>query len=326
MIRNKKRRKRERNKRIVFASFVSFVTVFFIGYFLLINAQEEPPEEPEKEEDATEEIAHSAPMDELDMDVAAALSVHWDGEKERVLYEKNPDTALPIASISKIMTALVVKKNYDLDQEIGIREEDVIFRSGFEDFRAWSGTSIEEMLYPMLIESNNSSAPALATVSGRFLDVENDPVDRFVKEMNRKAEDIGLHNTEFINPSGLDEKNGANQSTARNVVKLAQHTLSETDIFDILSHPSYRLYSPSGNLYYTSINTNEFLLDGREKGWRERIVGGKTGRTHRALECLLMVVESPSGEGYLINVVLGTDDRFGEMEKLLDFVHDTYDL
>jgi len=261
-----------------------------------------------------------------EIDVAGAISLYYDKSGEKILYEKNADESLPIASISKLMTALIVFENYNLEKPMLVTENDIITRTEFRDFRAWRETSVEEMIYPMIIESNNSAAFALALIGNRFFDIEEgvDSVDYFVKKMNEKAREIGLENTNFINPSGLDGRGEYNLSTAREVAIFAKHIIKEKEIiFEISKIPSYSLYSPDRFAQYKIINTNTFLHENKD-GWKEKIIGGKTGWTYAAYGCLLMVIKSPERNGYVINVVLGAEDRFKEMEKLTDYVFENY--
>ncbi len=262
---------------------------------------------------------------DLSINAGGVLSIYYDKEREKVLFEKNADQEFPIASISKIMTAHVVLKNYNLNESLKVTEYDVISRTEFRDFRAWNGTKIEEIIYPMIIESNNSAAFSLALISNRFLDNNtDDAVERFVKEMNKEAEEIGLIKTHFINPSGLDAKDRYNQSTAREVSMLAKYIIKQnSEIFEISRMPYYRLYSPDKTVYYDAFTTNVFLSDSK-KSWTDKIYGGKTGWTRAAFGCLLLVLEVPETGGYIINVVLGAEERFLEMEKLIDYVYESY--
>ena len=258
------------------------------------------------------------------VDAAAAFSIYYGENNEKVLYEENADKILPIASISKIMTALVVLENYKLEEEMMVAEYDVTSRTEFRDFRAWPQTTVGDIIYPMLIESNNSGAFALALISDRFLDTENEPVEGFVSKMNEKANSLGLEKTTFINPSGLDGKEKYNNSSAREIAIFAKHIIeNKPKIFEILEMPSYRLYSPDRMAYYDAINTNAFLRDDEEE-WQEHIIGGKTGWTRAAFGCLLIVLEAPDKKGYIVNVILGAEDRFKEMRKLINFVYDSY--
>jgi serine-type D-Ala-D-Ala carboxypeptidase (penicillin-binding protein 5/6) len=320
-----------RDKKTIIVSFL-MVILFFLGIFFafqkniyrffyhLVNKSETIIEEENP-------IVYPKLSDEkeiLTINAEAVFSLYYDLNQEKVLFEKNPDKKLPIASISKIMTALVVFENYDLEEKMEVTEYDVISRTEFRDFRAWSDTKIDEMLYPMIIESNNSAAFALALISNRFFEDAGDPVENFVYEMNRKAKEIGLKETNFINPSGLDGRDEYNESTARDVALFAKYLIkNENKIFEISKMPSYRLYSSDKTVYYDALSTNVFLHH-QKKDWSEKIYGGKTGFTWAAFGCLLLILEAPKSDGYIINVVLGAEDRFLEMEKLVDYIYDSY--
>ncbi len=258
------------------------------------------------------------------IEAEGAFSLYYDTDNQKVLYEKNPDTEMPIASITKMMTALVAFEKYDLNDSIEVTESDIVTRTEFRDFRAWNKTTIEELLYQMIIESNNSGAFAIALISDRFLKQNNGSVETFVLDMNRMAKEIGLERTAFINPSGLDTKDNYNSSTPREIALFSKYLIENNGlILNISKMPSYRLYSPDKTIYYEALNTNVFLREG-DKEWQERIVGGKTGWTRTALGCLFVVLEAPQGDGYIINVVLGAEDRFLEMEKLINYVEEAY--
>ncbi len=323
-IRNRKRELRHQKKLWIFTSLL----LFLLGGFFVIRAITPEKGSVEEGKSKGEEVTLYPVLvndgESPNLDVAAAASFYWDGEREKMLYKENEDDLLPIASISKLMTALVVKENYDMDEPVLITEEDVVTRSEFRDFRAFYETKIGEMIYPMVIESNNSAAFALALISDRFLEeTDEDPVKSFVNKMNRKARNIGLKETKFINPSGLDGRGSYNLSTAREIIDFSKYLLTETEIFEISQKPSYRLFSPDRMVYYESVNTNDFLHTSSPK-W-DSIVGGKTGWTHAAFGCLLLVLEAPEEDGYIINVILGAEDRFLEMEKLVDYVHVAYE-
>ena len=132
--------------------------------------------------------------------------------------------------------------------------------------------------------------------------------------MNLTAEALGLQKTHFINVTGLDPEDSAeiNYSSARDLTLLAQELLESSLIRQILSTHKINLYGPE------LINTNEFL--GRISG----VIGGKTGFTDNALGCFLLILKAPQDNGYLINVVLGADDRFVEMEKLINWLNEAY--
>ena len=226
---------------------------------------------------------------------------------EKILFEKNSQRILPIASLTKLMTADIVLKNYDLSQEIKISEKAVNQEEKLGKLETGKIFSVKYLLYPLLMESSNDAAYALAEVIG---------LRTFIDSMNLEAKNLLLDNTHFLNPTGLDSENSndsINYSTAKDLVKLTGYLLKEQPlIWEILSTPKFDLYGPE------LININKLLEE------IPGIVGGKTGYTEKALGCFLLVTKAPNSNDYLINVILGSEDRFGEMKKLIDWLNQAY--
>lgn len=245
---------------------------------------------------------------EIQADSAISLFLNDNG-KEKILYEKNSDKALPIASVSKLMTALVVLDNYDLEKEIEISKTAVNQEESLGKLQEGKIFPVKYLLYPLLMESSNDAAFSLSN------DYDGITMSNFVKLMNEKAQELNLQNTLFVNPSGLDPDNPkgrVNYSNVKDLTKLGKELLKKPLIWKILSTKKYVNYGPE------LFNTNE-LLD-KIPG----IVGGKTGYTQRANGCMFLVIKSPKNKGYVINVVLGSDNRFGDMEMLVEWVKENY--
>ncbi len=256
-------------------------------------------------------------VSDLEINAKAAISVLIDDKgNHRVLFEKNGQEQLPIASLTKLMTAFIVLEHYDISKEITISEKAANHygdRRGLEQGRTFS---TEYLLYPLLMESNNGAAFALAN------DYEKMTEKVFLELMNKKAEEYGLNNTFFSNPSGLDPENinQINRSTAYDLVNLIEILLNKPIIWQILSIPKYSEYGPE------LTNTNLFLIN-NNTDWHEKIVGGKTGYTKEAGGCLILVLKMPRGQGHLISIVLGTQERdlrFDEMKNLIDWLKSAY--
>jgi len=253
-------------------------------------------------------------VDGLQIKAKSAISVEVNKNgQERILYENNSREGLPIASITKLMTALVVfdlNETYDPSQLITISKEALGQEGSLEygDLLLGEKLSVENFLNLMLIESSNDAAFALA---------ESISKSAFVDLMNYYAEDLGLANTKFFNPTGLDEiepGKESNFSTASDLSLLAEYILKNyPQIFEITARKNYEIFSPDGTLrYFIPQNTNELL------GEISGIIGGKTGSTILANGCLLLVVDGKEKGSYIINVVLGSNDRFGDMRKLVE--------
>jgi len=258
---------------------------------------------------------------DLNIEAKAALAIllnNYGGEK--ILFEKNPNEVLPIASLSKLMTVDVIFKNYDLTKEITITKEAVAQEGDFGKLKVGDVLTVKQLLYPLLIESSNDAAFALAN------DYDGTDEKTFVGMMNEDAQNLDLHNTRFVNSSGLDPEPqepkekipalpaGGNVSSARDLSQLIKRLLEIPLVWEILSTPKINLYGE------TLTSTNKLL--GKIPG----IIGGKTGYTDTALGCFVLVTEAPEGKGRIINVILGTPiaGRFSEMEKLINWTRESY--
>jgi len=234
--------------------------------------------------------------------------------EEKILFEKNTDQRLPIASLSKLMTALVVLDNYDLSKEITVSKEAVSQEENFGKLETGNVFTVEYLLYPLLMESSNDAAFSLAN------DYDGMTVEKFVDLMNYTGQKLNLTDTFFVNPSGLDPEpeepqTKINYSTVTDLEKLTKELLKKPLIWEILSTQKYNLYGPE------LINTNELL------GEIAGVLGGKTGYTDTAGGCMVLVTRAPKDEGLLINVILGSDGgngRFGEMKKLVNWANAAY--
>jgi len=254
--------------------------------------------------------------EELNLEITAksAISVKIDEmENEKILFQKNINKNLPIASLTKLMTALVVledKENYDFSQVVTVSEKAISQDEDFGNLKIKDKLSVEDLLHIMLIESSNDAAYALA---------EKIEVEKFVEKMNQKAKTLGLDNTYFINPSGLDSEDPEipnNLSTVKDLVKLAQYILDQHPIIlDISSKMAYEVLDSWGQFHHLAATKNGLSEEIPD------IIGGKTGFTNEAGGCMLLVLKDK--DGYLINVILGTESpeaRLEEMKKLINWV------
>lgn len=271
------------------------------------------------EQELAAQLAEARPIrrrntPDLSLQANSALSIFTnENGKEKILFEKNSDTPLPIASLTKLMSALVAMEEYPTNQKIAMSPT-ILAEEGDTGFlRVEDVFTVKDLLYLLLIESSNDAAAALADPIGREV---------FVERMNEQARSLGLQNTVFFNPTGLDSDEPANYSTTRELSALTSHILENyPQIFDILGLREFDLFTLQEEFHHTMVNTNELLHDA---SWQVPILGGKTGWTPLAQGCLLLVVESPKKNGLLISVILGSEDRFGEMRKMVDWAYQSY--
>ena len=247
-------------------------------------------------ENNTEDYVQPAPVPEIDAESAISVESNL-SDLNKVLFEKSSDAKLAIASLTKLMTAVVVLDNYDLTKNITVDEAADSQDPMKQDVRLGDTMPAESFLEIMLVKSSNKSAYTLSEVIGE---------QEFVNFMNQKAKDLGLENTFFADPTGLSPKN---ISTANDLAKLAEYILKNYSKIADISRVKELDVPKFGKV----ANTDELL------GQIPEIVCSKTGFTTQAKGCLLLVVSNPKNNDYIINIILGADDRFSEMKKLIDW-------
>lgn len=247
-------------------------------------------------------------VEDLQVDSEAAISVEADmAGSDKILFKKNEQEKLVPASLVKLMTAIVSLENYGLSEKILISKTTDMKEDEQGFLIETESMSVENLLYIMLIESNNHAAYSLSqAVAPR----------NFIELMNNKAKALGLKDTYFVDSTGLSSEN---YSTAEDLAKLAKQILKDYPLIaEISKIKEFDLYNEDGSFYKKLVNTNKLLSEIPDS------VGGKTGFTEEAKECLLLVVKNSKDNSYLINVVLGSDDRFSEMKKMIDWVEKAY--
>ena len=252
----------------------------------------------------------AAPALSIRGESAESLWVSADGSEQKVLFSKNPDEPLLIASLTKLMTADLVLENYKLDAPVTVSDT-AINQGG--SFQAGQTVAVKTLLSAMMIDSDNSAAYALSEKMG---------AGNFVMLMNQKAQALGLTNTIYYNAVGFGRKN---HSTANDLAKLVAWILKdEPSVFPISVTPSYEVRDVGGAFLFEARNTDTLVGD-KTLAWADRIVGNKTGKNDDAGECLALVVKAPSGDGYIITIVLKSPDRFSDMKGIVDWDDSSYD-
>ena len=235
------------------------------------------------------------------------ISVKFNGSKEEILFSKNDREKLPIASLTKLMSALVVLENYDLKQSLTISSLASSQVGDQGSLKEGEVLPVESIFKIMLVESSNKAAFALSELVGK---------DEFIGLMNLRAKEMGLKNTHFEDSTGLSP---GSYSTVDDLAKLSVHLFNNYPLFgEVISLKEYDLYLPDGRFHHKLINTNKLL------GQLEGVVGGKTGWTDFSKGCLMVIQKDLGGEDYLIHIILGAEDRLAEMEKLINLINIFY--
>ncbi|MBN1168685.1 D-alanyl-D-alanine carboxypeptidase [Candidatus Woesebacteria bacterium] len=238
--------------------------------------------------------------------VSARSVMAIDLESGSSLYKKDPDVDSLPASTTKIMTAIVAMEYYDPAEEIVVEKNGIVGQK--MGLIVGERITVDSLIKGLLIASANDAAEVLARHY-------QDGREGFIEKMNEKVIKLRLTNTFFKNPSGLDEM--GQTTTARDLMKLATYSMQKPYFREIVGTKKLDVYSVDGNKVHTLNSTNELL------GEVEGVLGTKTGWTENARENLVTYIERDDKK--VIIVLLGSQDRFGETRKLIDWIFESYD-
>ena len=242
---------------------------------------------------------------ELEPDVRAAAAIIYDPVRGEVLWEEHSEEQRSIASITKVMTAVVfMESGPDLAQAVTIESSDVR-RASTTYVRRGERLSVGDLLHLALIGSDNGAARALARVSRWGTDV-------FIDRMNEKAAGLGLRSTVFTDPSGLD---AGNVSSAYDLARLIVYAAGNERIAQIMRMQEHRIRTSRRRVRIR--NTNKLLRN------EINVWGGKTGFIRKAGYCLATVLQLPNGELVAVVVLGARSDaaRFLETRRLLGWLN-----
>ena len=226
-----------------------------------------------------------------------------DATNNRVLFQKNQERILPIASLTKLMTAMVfLRTQPEWDRVIEIVPEDVK-NSSRTRIRAREEITVRDLIHASLMSSDNCATKALVRTCGV-------PVDEFVRRMNTLADSLKLASTHFVEPTGLSEQN---VSTAQDLAQILQVASGNEVVSDITQKTDYS-FTTNRRMHHL-VNTNRLLRSQYD------ITSGKTGFIREAGYCLVTNVKGPTGID-ITAVVLGAPSnalRFAEARRILDW-------
>ena len=237
---------------------------------------------------------------------AAALI---DVESGRILYSNRGDESMPIASLTKIMTAIVALENGDLSAKVKVGKNAFAKEGSSLFLKLGEEMTLENMLYGLMLRSGNDAATAIAEHVGGS-------EEGFVYLMNNKAEELGLTHTHFANPHGLDAE--GHYSSANDLAILTAYALHNPIFKEIVKTQEKTADNPSDKWDYKWRNKNKMLR------LYEGADGVKTGYTTKALRCL---VSSASRNGQqLVAVTLNDGNDWNDHASLLNFGFNHYPL
>ena len=235
--------------------------------------------------------------------ISAECAILYEAETGTVLYEKNPDRQMLIASTTKIMTALVALENSDCDDIVTIPSQCEGIEGSSMYLKAGEKLSLKTLLYGLLLESGNDAAVAIAIHTAGT-------VEKFAELMNARAQELGCTNTHFVNPNGLDADD--HYSSARDLALIMAEAMNSKVFKQIVST---KTFTAEGR---TFSNHNKLL-------WSyEGMVGGKTGYTKSAGRTLVTCAQRNGMT--VICVTLNDSDDWNDHINLLDSAFNNWEL
>ena len=246
------------------------------------------------------------PINVFGLSVSSRSACLIDSDSGRILYEKDKDTPRLIASITKIMTAILAIESDRLDEEVTVGEEILKMYGSNIYIELNEKMTLRDLIYGLMLRSGNDAAVVIAKFIGGT-------EENFVKMMNDKASKIGMKNTIFKNPHGLDEET-ENKSTAYDMALLSSYA-SKNDIYmEIAGTKKYSTKSDKKSYLWN--NRNKLLFN------YEYCVAGKTGYTPSAGKTL--VTNASYGELNLTAVSLNDGNHYQTHENLYEYAFENY--
>jgi D-alanyl-D-alanine carboxypeptidase len=305
---------------LILLALLSFGANFVFGYLSLVKKETQPivADEPVNTFLGSDDGAHtlvpppfassthfSLVENPPSLKLSAESYLVADAETGEIILEKNPDQVFPIASVTKLMTAIVAKEQIDLHHVTTVTD------SSYNTYGAEGGLArgekilVSDLFYPLLIESSNDAAEVLADDYGR---------NNFLALLNQKASQLGMESTYYQDPSGLSSNN---VSTARDLAKLALYVrIAYPEFLDITRVKQYSIYE------HTWKNENFFLT-------YPNFLGGKNGFINEAKKTTLSYFkvffrgsspESKAIDRPIVIVLLRSDDRNKDAALLLSYI------
>lgn len=238
--------------------------------------------------------------------ITANAALAEDLDTGTILFVKDPDKRVAIASTTKIMTAIVAS-SYFHQNDILTAPDDILTIDGSSmGLKPGEKLTFRSLLYGMLLNSGNDAAFAIAA---------NFPggLPAFIQAMNQEAAQMNLENTHFDNPAGFDSPN--HYSTASDLAKIAAAAMENSEIARVVSTKETEVVSVDKSIVHPLTNLNKLL---GEPG----VLGIKTGTTPAAKENFVGEVQRNNHK--ILTVVLGSDDRYGDTQKLFDWTFQNF--
>lgn len=301
-------KKRKQSENLMYISLLAFILIASFAVTLSVTSERKKEVEAIKAAQITKDLAPIPKLtDSAEFPVISAQgALIIDLDSMIPMYEKNPDLKLLPASTTKILTALTAMDHYSSDDVLVVDGKTV---EG-QKMGLVTGEKItfENLLQGLLIYSANDAAEIIA---------ENYPGGRptFIAAMNEKAKVLNLNNSHFENPTGFD--GGENYTTTRDLIRLSIIAMQNPTFASIVSQKTAVVESVDKRFVHELKNTNKLLF--KDMG----VKGVKTGWTENARENLVTYIERDGRR--IIIALLGSQDRFGETEELINWIFNKFE-
>lgn len=245
-------------------------------------------------------------------DVNALSAVLIDADTGRVLWGKNENEPMAMASTTKIMTAIITLENADIQDKVTVSKNATLAPPVKMHLQQGEELTLEQLLYALLMQSSNDAAVAIAEKVGGS-------VENFCQMMNKKAIELGCTDTEFVTPNGLDK--GNHHSTAKDMALIGAYAIKNEEFIRISNTQNVSFTSNKKN--YSIVNKNQLLNS------YNGAIGIKTGFTGKAGHCF--VGAAKRGDVTLVSVVLasgwgtaGKAKKWSDTREILNYGFDNY--
>ena len=255
-----------------------------------------------------------------DISLEAKAAFVWDVNKRKAIYSHNEETQLPLASLTKLMT-VITAMNILPEYSVVTIDKKAIFEEGDSGLFENEKWNLLDIVKFTLISSSNDGAGAIASIAGllksNFPSKEDESKKIFTRAMNENGKKIGLNQTYFINPTGLDtnESVGGGYGSARDMSLLMEYAIiNNLEIFEATRYNEFEFVSLS-DINHTAVNTN--LAVNSLPG----LIASKTGFTDLAGGNLIIAFDAGINRPIIVTILGSTQEgRFRDMEKLLDII------
>lgn len=283
----------KKNKKVI-KNMLTFSTVFIFMFinstYVLANSKNEKSKE--------------------ELQLNSRIALIYDRSSGRIIFEKNGNKQTPMASTTKIMTAIVVLENTNLKNIVTVDSKSASIGGSRLGLKRNDKVTVNDLLYGLMLRSGNDAASALAIYIGGS-------IQNFAEMMNNKAKELGLKNTHFVVPHGLDNKD--HYTTAYELAKITDYALKNETFKKIVSTSSTSININGVPSQIT--NTNKLLNN------VSGVYGVKTGFTNGAGRCLVTACKKNKMD--IITVIIGADTskiRTEDTKKLINYVEDEFEL